>query len=74
MLRLLFHALAVLHLGPGIAFALLAFGCDGPDPALGGLCGASPLRFFLAATAIAWVVLGLASFGLLRRGRPGAAP
>jgi len=74
MLRVLFHALAVLHLGPGIAFALLAFGCEGAEPALGGLCGASPLRFFLVATAAGWVVLGAASALILRRGggsRPG---
>lgn len=58
MLRILFHALAVLHLGPGIAFVLLALGCDGVEPALGGLCAGSAMRFFAAATLVGWVVLG----------------
>jgi hypothetical protein len=70
MLRILFHALAVLHLGPGIAFALLAFGCDGADPALGGLCSAaSPMKFFVVVTLVCWVVLGAISAVLLRRAR-----
>lgn len=68
MLRILFHALAVLHLGPGIAFVLLALGCDGLEPALGGLCGGSPMRFFAVATLVGWVVLGGLSGVWLRRG------
>jgi len=69
MLRILFHALAVLHLGPGIAFALLAFGCDGADPALGGLCSAaSPMKFFIVVTLVSWVVLGGISALILRQG------
>ncbi len=36
MFRQLVVALALLHLGPGAAFALLAFGCDATPPALGG--------------------------------------
>lgn len=66
-IRLLFHALAVLHLGPGIAFALSAFGCEGSSPALGGLCAASPMKFFSVATLVAWVVLGAVSAWLQRR-------
>lgn len=74
MLRILFHALAVLHLGPGIAFVLLAFGCDGLEPALGSVCSASsPMQFFLAVTLLSWVVLGAISAGLLRQGRRKAA-
>lgn len=76
MLRILFHALAVLHLGPGIAFALLAFGCEDSAPALGAACSAtSPMTFFIAATLISWVVLGAASAWMLRRapaGTPGS--
>lgn len=69
MLRILFHALAVLHLGPGIAFALLAFGCDGVEPALGGLCAAaSPMKFFIVVTLVSWVLLGAVSALILRRG------
>lgn len=67
MLRILFHALAVLHLGPGIAFVLLAFGCDGVAPPLGGLCAGSPMRFFALATLAGWVVLGGLSALWLRR-------
>ena len=70
MLRSLFHALAVLHLGPGIAFALLAFGCDGSDPALGALCAAaSPMKLFVGVTLLSWVILGAASALFLRRSR-----
>ncbi|MCK6427074.1 MAG: hypothetical protein L6Q75_18600 [Burkholderiaceae bacterium] len=68
MLRILLHALTVLHLGPGIAFALLAFGCDGVEPALGGLCSAaSPMKFFIVVTLLSWGVLGVISALLLRR-------
>jgi hypothetical protein len=73
MLRILFHALAVLHLGPGIAFALLAFGCDGADPALGAVCSAmSPMKFFVVVTLVSWVLLGAVSALFLRR-RPAPA-
>lgn len=73
MLRILFHALAVLHLGPGIAFALLAFGCDGMEPALGTVCSAtSPMKFFGIVTLVSWGVLGVISAWMLRR-RPAAA-
>lgn len=69
MLRILVHALAVLHLGPGIAFALLAFGCEGTPPPLGEACTAGPMRFFMVATGVGWLVLGGVSVLLLRRSR-----
>lgn len=73
MLRILFHALAVLHLGPGIAFALLAFGCDGMEPALGTVCSAtSPMKFFGIVTLVIWVLLGTLSALMLRR-RPASS-
>jgi uncharacterized protein (TIGR03382 family) len=73
MLRILFHALAVLHLGPGIAFALLAFGCDGMEPALGTVCSAtSPMKFFGIVTLVSWVLLGTLSALMLRR-RPASS-
>ena len=73
MLRILFHALAVLHLGPGIAFALLAFGCEGLEPALGLVCSAtSPMRFFGIVTLVSWVLLGTLSALMLRR-RPASS-
>ena len=66
MLRIVVHALAVLHLGPGIAFALLAFGCDASEPLLGSMCTGSPLRFFIVLTLVSWAVLGAASAVLIR--------
>ena len=74
MIRLLVTALALLHLGPAIAFGLVAFGCDGIEPALGNLCGESSLRAFAFFTAVAWAVLGAGWFiaSRLRRSRPPA--
>ncbi len=74
MLRILIHALAVLHLGPGIAFALLAFGCDSSQPLLGEVCRASPMKFFFVATLIGWLVLGAISAVILKRGAARAEP
>ena len=71
MLRALIYGLTILHLGPGIAFALLAFGCDQPSPLLGTLCERGPLESFAALTLTAWVVLllGLAVVNVARRHR-----
>jgi hypothetical protein len=59
MLRVLVYGLAVLHLGPGIAFAVLAFGCDPSQPYLGALCEQGSLGAFLGITLVIWLVLGL---------------
>jgi len=59
MLRTLLAALALLHLGPGIAFAVLAFGCDGVAPALGGWCARSQLGTFGLITLAVWLPGGL---------------
>jgi hypothetical protein len=67
MLRALVHPLAVLHLGPGIAFAMLAFGCDGIQTLLGSVCGASPMKFFAVVTFISWLALRTASVAFVRR-------
>lgn len=71
MLRALVYGLTILHLGPGIAFALLAFGCDQPAPLLGALCERSPLSSFAVLTLTAWVILllGLAVVNVARRRR-----
>lgn len=61
MLRLLLYGLAALHLGPGFAFAVLAFGCDPSAPALGTLCQARPLWPFVWLTLGAWAAM-LAGF------------
>lgn len=68
MLRILVHALAVLHLGPGIAFAVLAFGCDGVEPLLGRVCAVGTMKLFVGVTLASWLVLGLVSAVVIRRG------
>jgi hypothetical protein len=71
MLRALIYGLAILHLGPGIAFALLAFGCGQPGPLLGAPCDSTPLSSFALLTFAAWVLmlLGLAAMYAVRRAR-----
>ena len=65
MLRALLYGLAVLHLGPGIAFAVLAFGCDPSQPLLGAFCEGDTLGRFLGLTASIWLVLGAGAVALL---------
>ena len=69
MFHLLVHGLALLHLGPGIAFAVLAFGCDPSAPMLGPLCARSGFSAFLGLTLAAWAVLVPLSAVWLLRGR-----
>jgi len=72
MMRSLFYGLTVLHLGPGIAFGLLAFGCERPAPALGAVCSMGALGSFALLTVGSWLILsaGLASVQLVRRASP----
>ena len=73
MLRRLIEALAILHLGPGVAFAVLAFGCDDGATAPGGLCGLPPLRAFLGLTVAAWaLIIGVSWVAARWRRRPPA--
>ena len=58
MLRALIYAITLLHLGPGVAFALLAFGCDGDPPAIGEVCRNGTFASFAALTAGGWIVMG----------------
>lgn len=77
VIRRLLLGLALLHLGPGAAFALLAFGCDGSMPALGGsICGRNAIAAFAWLTLLAWLLmgLGLAALHLLRRARAAPPP
>ncbi len=76
MLRALIYGLTILHLGPGIAFALLAFGCEQPEPYLGGVCGKGGLSSFGLLTVGAWLVLlvALAALRLVQRSRTCAPP
>ncbi len=68
MLRALLYGLALLHLGPGLAFALLAFGCEGDSPLLGAICERSALSSFALLSVGSWLllVLGGAAFQLVR--------
>jgi hypothetical protein len=76
MLRALLYGLAILHLGPGIAFAVLAFGCDPSRPILGLVCQGNALKVFLGLTLVFWLLLGAgtAVMLLLRRRTATAAP
>ncbi len=71
MLRALVYALTVLHLGPGFAFALLAFGCEEPEPYLRFICRRNSLPSFGLLTVGAWVVLlaGLAAIIFVQHAR-----
>jgi hypothetical protein len=76
MLRALIYGLSILHLGPGIAFALLAFGCEEPTPYLRAVCGKSALSSFALLTAGSWLILllGLAAMHLVQRARSSTPP
>lgn len=67
MPRLMIFGLAVLHLGPAVAFGIHAFGCDGFSPALGvGYC--EPMvSSFVWTTVAAWGAMALAVALLPRR-------
>jgi hypothetical protein len=64
MLRALVYGLTLLHLGPGFAFALLAFGCDATSPAIGAVCAMSAFTSFSYLTVGAWVVFGCGALAL----------
>jgi hypothetical protein len=54
---LLLTAIAILHLGPGIAFAVVAFGCGNIDPMLGNICETGNMKLFAVTTLLSWVTL-----------------
>lgn len=76
MLRSLLCGITILHLGPAVAFALLAFGCDGATAYLEAVCGRSALSSFALLTAGAWMILllALAAFQLVRLARRSVPP
>jgi len=76
MLRTLLYGLAILHLGPGLAFAIVAFGCEGAAPFLGAACGKNAISSFVALTVGGWFILsaGLAAVLLWRRARHASDP
>ena len=55
--RALLYGLAILHLGPGVAFGVLAFGCEGAAPALGAVCNKGTLASFALLTVGSWLIL-----------------
>ena len=57
MLRVLIYVLAILHLGPGFAFAVLAFGCDTVNPWLGEVCQQDTFAMFIKLTLAAWAAM-----------------
>ncbi len=69
MLRALIIGLTILHLGPGVAFIAVAFGCDATRPLLGAVCQTSPFATFLGITLAAWAIMvaGTVVVVLLRR-------
>ncbi len=71
VIRILIYALTILHLGPGIAFALLAFGCEGSSAALGDLCFKDAFANFALLTGGAWAILlaGWAAVHSIQRAR-----
>jgi hypothetical protein len=74
MLRALIYGLTLLHLGPGLAFALLAFGCDGQPPAIGPVCSMGVFEGFAWLTLGAWVVLGAGALAIELVGKVRRAP
>lgn len=71
MFRTIVYALTLLHLGPGLAFAVLAFGCDPSAPLLGDFCQRDSMGTFVAITLAVWVVGGLGYWLVRRRSVPG---
>jgi hypothetical protein len=58
LLRPILTGIALFHLGPAIAFVLLAFGCEGSEPALGQACRGSIFETFGLFTLASWLVIG----------------
>lgn len=56
VLRGLIYGLSILHLGPGFAFAVVAFGCDGnvSSSSLESICQQDPFAAFIKLTLAAW--------------------
>lgn len=69
MLRFVIYALTVLHLAPGFAFTVLAFGCDPVTPALGAYCDQGTWQPFAQLTLAATLVL-VVIFALTHRRAP----
>ena len=71
MFRALIYGLAILHLGPAMAFGVLAFGCDPGLQLLGSACQKDALQAFLGLTVTFWLMLGAGALALRAMRRPG---
>ncbi|MDP8568695.1 hypothetical protein [Methylophilus aquaticus] len=57
MFRALIYALSILHLGPGFAFAVVAFGCDSSLSWFESICQQDTFSAFIKLTLGAWAVM-----------------
>lgn len=57
MLRGLIYGLTILHLGPGFAFAVVAFGCEDAFSLLQAVCQQDAFAAFIKLTLAAWGVM-----------------
>ncbi|HCU84507.1 MAG TPA: hypothetical protein DGR15_04270 [Methylophilus sp.] len=60
LLRGLIYGLSILHLGPGFAFAVVAFGCEDAFSFLQAVCQQDAFAAFIKLTLAAWGVMILA--------------
>ncbi|MBF4988356.1 hypothetical protein INP78_08710 [Methylophilus sp. 14] len=57
LLRGLIYGLSILHLGPGFAFAVVAFGCEDTFSFLQAVCQQDAFAAFIKLTLAAWGVM-----------------
>jgi hypothetical protein len=57
LLRGLIYGLTILHLGPGFAFAVVAFGCEDAFSFLQAVCQQGAFAVFIKLTLAAWGVM-----------------
>lgn len=60
MLRFFIYGLTILHLGPGLAFVALAFGCDASTRWIGHICQMGAFSGFIRLTLLIWAILTIA--------------
>jgi hypothetical protein len=63
LLRGLIYGLTILHLGPGFAFAVVAFGCEDAFSFLQAVCQQDAFAAFIKLTLAAWGVM-ISALGL----------
>ena len=60
MIRTLIAALTIFLLGPGLAYAALALGCDANGGGIPLVCGHNVLLSFVGLTVIDWLLMSTA--------------